>query len=108
MSVIKRGENMHVCQKFNAPDPEKIIRTIEKRTEKDKTISKYRRCNGQYFEDGLFHNFKLGYFHQWGCDYEEFADVGVGNYSIAIVELPNGKIVTPVAKDIEFIDKMGE
>ena len=66
-----------------------------------------RRCNGQYYKDGLFHNFKMGYFHQWGCNYEEF-ESGAGNYSVAIVELPNGEIVTPVPTDIEFIDNIGE
>lgn len=64
-----------------------------------------RRCNGQYFKDGSFHVFKIGYFHQWGCDCEEFED-SVGNYTVAIVELPNGEIVTPVPKDIKFIDKI--
>lgn len=49
--------------------------------------------------------FDLGYFHEWGCSYEEF-ETGAGNYSVAIVELPNGKIVTPSPNDIEFIDKI--
>ena len=37
--------------------------------------------------------------------FEEF-ETGAGNYSVAIVELPNGKIVTPSPNDIEFIDKI--
>lgn len=43
-------------------------------------------------------------FHQWGNAYEEF-ETGPGNFTVAIVELPDGKIVTPDAKDIQFIDR---
>jgi hypothetical protein len=45
-----------------------------------------------------------GVFHQWGYAYEEFQS-GPGNYTVGIVELPNGKIVTPLAEDIQFCDK---
>lgn len=48
--------------------------------------------------------FELGYFHQWGMNFEEFEN-GPGNYSVAIVELPDGRIVMPTANDIEFLDK---
>lgn len=67
--------------------------------------SSLRRCNGQYYKNGSFHDFKIGYFHQWGCTFEEF-ESGTGNYSIAIVELPSGEIVTPFPTDIEFIDEI--
>lgn len=69
-----------------------------------------RRCKGRYTEfdrktrkyaEKEFHE---GTFHQWGNDFEEFED-GPGNYTVAIVELPDGKVVTPNAKDIQFIDK---
>lgn len=70
-----------------------------------------RRCKGHYgvCENGKWEEreFEIGYFHQWGVDYEEF-ESGPGNYSVAIVELPDGKIVTPVAQDIEFIDFIPE
>ena len=36
--------------------------------------------------------------------YELFFDSGPGNYSVAIVELPDGRVVIPVADDIVFID----
>ncbi len=32
-----------------------------------------------------------GIFHQFGCDYEEF-ESGAGNYSTAIVEMPDGSV----------------
>lgn len=66
-----------------------------------------RKCKGKYYQNG-FHNFDLGYFHQWGCNYEDNCDGSIGNFSVAIVELPNGEIVMPVANDIEFIDHIGE
>ena len=55
--------------------------------------------NGKYEEE----KFELGFFHEWGVNYEEF-ESGAGNYSVAIVELPDGKIITPLAEDIQFLD----
>lgn len=70
-----------------------------------------RKCKGRYgvYENGKWEEkeFEMGYFHQWGTDYEEF-ESGPGNYSVAIVELPGGKIVTPTPRDIEFIDFIQE
>lgn len=63
-----------------------------------------RRCKGRYYFRSYWYEFDLGYFHEWGMNYEEFGDIGVGNYSVAIVELPDGRIVMPVADDIVFID----
>lgn len=69
-----------------------------------------RKCKGQYnvYENGQWRTkeFELGYFHQWGCNYEEF-ESGIGNYSVAIVELPDGRVIMPVADDIVFVDKIG-
>lgn len=44
-----------------------------------------------------------GIFHSFGVNYAEF-DNGPGNYSIAIIELSDGTIVTPPADLIKFID----
>ena len=55
--------------------------------------------NGKYEEE----KFVFGFFHEWGVNYEEF-ESGAGNYSVAIVELPDGKIITPLAEDIQFLD----
>lgn len=63
-----------------------------------------RKCKGKYYKNGIMVDFELGYFHQWGVEYEEFTDVGVGNYSVAIIELPNGEIVIPEANNIQFIE----
>lgn len=43
-------------------------------------------------------------FHQWGSDYEEF-DTGAGNYSTAIIELPDGEVKNIPADHIKFIDQ---
>lgn len=40
-------------------------------------------------------------FHQWGTDYQEF-DSGPGNYSTAIIELPDGTVLNHPADMIKF------
>ncbi len=45
-----------------------------------------------------------GIFHRWGDAYEEFQS-GPGNYTTAIIELPDGKIVTALPEDVQFCDK---
>lgn len=42
-------------------------------------------------------------FHQFGVTYEEF-DTGPGNYTVAIVELPDGTVENALLHDIRFID----
>jgi len=47
-----------------------------------------------------------GYFHQWGCDYNEFSgDYGsnAGNFSIAIIELESGEMITAEVEMVEFV-----
>lgn len=66
-------------------------------------MKRKRYCRGKYFKDGSSHDFKIGRFHQWGSDYEEF-ESGPGNYSVAIVELPDGTVVMPIADDICFLE----
>lgn len=64
-----------------------------------------RKCKGKYYKRGKFYDFEIGYFHQWGYNYEEF-ETGPGNFSVAIVELPDGKIIMPMADDIQFLDDL--
>ncbi|MDE7323074.1 MAG: hypothetical protein K2N73_10195 [Lachnospiraceae bacterium] len=66
-----------------------------------------RRCKGTYFEKGRKLSFEVGYFLSWGMDFEELAE-SVGHFPVAIVELPIGKVITPSAVDITFIDKISE
>lgn len=70
----------------------------------DTRVLNYRRCSGKYFvRERGFIEFKLGYFHKWGIDSEEL-EVGALNYTIGIVELPNGEIVTVAPENLKFID----
>ena len=63
-----------------------------------------RICKGRYTHENLkIMNFEHGYFHQFGFESSEY-----GNYSIAIVELEDGKIITPSANQITFLDKKRE
>lgn len=66
-----------------------------------------RKCKGRYYKKGEWIEFSLGYFHQWGCDYEEY-ESGAGNYSIAIVELPNGNVISVVPSELQFIDLIND
>lgn len=74
-------------------------------------MEELRRCKGKcnIYENGKWHSleFGLGYFHEWGMNYEEFVGSGPGNYSVAIVELPDGRIGMPTADDIAFLDPLG-
>lgn len=67
-----------------------------------------RSCKGKYWsnESKHFEKFENGIFHQWGSNYEEF-ESGAGNYSVAIVELPDGKVIMPCADSIQFTDDGG-
>lgn len=42
-------------------------------------------------------------FHGFGLDVEE-GDSGFASYSVAIVEVPGGKVILPRADRIEFLD----
>ena len=45
-----------------------------------------------------------GTFHRWGENFEEFEHGAVG-FTVAIVELPNGEIITSAAEFIRFCDR---
>ena len=45
----------------------------------------------------------IAVFHQFGVSYEEF-DAGPGNYTVAIVELPDGTVESALLNEIRFID----
>jgi hypothetical protein len=62
-------------------------------------VFKYERDQAQKWqkvEDGT------ALFHQWGVDYEEF-ETGPGNYSVAIVERPDGSIENVQPEMVRFI-----
>ena len=43
-----------------------------------------------------------GLFHEWGVNCEE-SDFGYGNFSVAIVEMPDGTIKGPTVDMVEFV-----
>lgn len=55
--------------------------------------------SNEYSESGLF--------HKWASTYEEFEN-GAGNYTVAIVELPDGSIKEVLPICIKFDDKPSE
>jgi hypothetical protein len=45
----------------------------------------------------------FGLFHQWAAAMEESRE-GFGNYTYALIELADGKIVTALPDDVQFLD----
>ena len=45
-----------------------------------------------------------GLFHAWSLDYEDL-EFGVGNYAIALVELPDGTIEKVQPEQLKFINQ---
>lgn len=52
-------------------------------------------------EDGI------GIFIQYGVNYEEF-DAGPGNFTTAIIEMPDGTVKNVPVENIQFLDKSEE
>lgn len=44
-----------------------------------------------------------GVFHQWGSAYTEF-ESGAGNYTVALVETPNGCVSEILPSNIKFVE----
>jgi len=44
-----------------------------------------------------------GTFLAWGIDYQ-LVDGGVGNYTTALVELPNGEVIEMLPSNIKFVE----
>lgn len=45
-----------------------------------------------------------GLFHGWGHNYEEF-ESGPGNYTTAIIELDDGRVVEAAPNTVQFLDR---
>lgn len=45
-----------------------------------------------------------GLFHQWASSYQEFEN-GAGNFTIALVELPNGEIEEVLPSNLKFVSE---
>lgn len=62
-----------------------------------------RRCEAKVWEAGQL-NPVCGFFHQWGVGYEEF-EAGPGNFTTAIIELDDGRVVEAVPNTVKFLDR---
>ena len=45
-----------------------------------------------------------GLFHQWGQQYEDGGDSGIGNYTTAIIELDDGRVVEAAPDTVVFTE----
>lgn len=45
-----------------------------------------------------------GWFHTWGCNYQEF-EAGAGNFTVAIIEREDGTIEMTPADMIQFLNR---
>lgn len=43
-----------------------------------------------------------GFFHQWASQFEDCGDAGIGNYTVAIIELEDGRIVEAAPDTVVF------
>jgi len=72
----------------------KFKKYIPKSYENGRLIQGTGRLEDDYTQEGLF--------HQWGVSYEEF-ESGPANFTIAIIELPDGSIVEIEPNRIKFL-----
>jgi hypothetical protein len=49
-----------------------------------------------------------GAFHGWSQNYEEFRNDQIGNYPVAIVEVPSGIVYLCHAEGVQFLDPIPE
>lgn len=61
-----------------------------------------RECRGKYYVPGHFEEFERGTFLGFGIDFEEF-ESGPAQYTTAIVELRDGRVVSTAPNNIQFI-----
>lgn len=64
-------------------------------------VYEYRKAKGTAHYDKVC--IGNGVFHQFGMDFEEF-ETGAGNYSTAIIEMPDGKVKNVPVEMMAFIN----
>lgn len=69
-----------------------------------KARKKLRKCKGVHWMCGKCITFELGYFHKWGTGFDTL-EQGLVSFTNAIVELPDGRIITTDPENIVFLDK---
>lgn len=46
-----------------------------------------------------------GLFHRWAQQFEDCGDAGIGNYTVALIELVDGRIVEAAPDTVVFLDR---
>lgn len=90
--------------------PEKLVgqvvnfRTwIEGGARSDEPVKTLRPCKAILYDKGEAKEV-IGHFHMWGSNYEEF-ETGPGNFTTAIIELDDGRVVGCPAETVRFLDR---
>ena len=90
--------------------PEKLVEQVvnfrtwlEGGTRNDEPVKSLRPCKATLYENGEAKEV-TGRFHLWGSNYEEF-ETGPGNFTTAIVELDDGRVVSCPAETVQFYDR---
>lgn len=60
-----------------------------------------------HLQHGIKLRIEWGIFIQYGANYEEF-ETGPGNFTTAIIEMPDGTVKTVPVENIQFLDKSEE
>lgn len=67
-------------------------------------IPELRPCRINYYKDGNLTQ-AIGLFHTWGFAAKQDPDMGNVQYSVAVVELKDGKVVPVDPMDLQFLDR---
>mgnify|MGYP001372798023 CR=1 FL=1 len=79
-----------------------LKKTNKSRLEVDEiTATGYKAKEGTNCWEENFPN--AGLFHQWAFNYEE-SGAGFGNYTVAIIEMPDGTIQEALPTKVKFVD----
>lgn len=90
--------------------PEKLVEQVtsfhtwlENQVQNDVPVENLRPCKALVYDRGEAKEV-FGRFHRWGENYEEF-ETGPGNFSVAIIELDDGRVVSCNAETVQFLDR---
>lgn len=87
------------------PERVKNFKTwLEGQKRNDEPVERLRPCEAITYEKGNAEKVQ-GRFHGWGSNYEEF-EMGPGNFTTAIIELDDGRVVGCPAETVRFLDRM--
>ena len=64
-----------------------------------------RRCKADVWAAGGKRLPVEGMFHQFANQYEDCGDAGVANYTVALIELSDGRIVEAIPDTVQFLDR---